>query len=90
MEVKLIADHRRQMGFAIDGAIMAMMMKGGNFQIESEIPEDAEYMGVTYMVDRDQYWLKFRHDSFEPIEPGCMIPVLVDAVQITEVMEDVL
>ena len=88
MDVKLVADYRHQMGFAIDGAILAMMMKGGTFQIDSEIPEDAEYMGVTYMADRDQYWIKFQHNSFDPLPHGGCIPVRTDGIQVIQITED--
>ena len=84
----IIADARREMGYVIDAGIMAHLLKGGTFYVESSIPKDAQLVSVSFDINRNAFRVQFRHESFPIITEGDFVPVQSDAIHVIENMDE--
>ena len=85
----IIADVRREMGYVVDAGIMAHLLKGGTFEVESAIPKDAQLVSVSFDINRNAFLVQFRHESFPIITEGDFVPVQHDGIHIIENLDEV-
>ena len=38
------------------------------------VPKDSEFIGATYLFNRDIFQLAFEHESFDEVDVGCLAP----------------
>ena len=66
---------RRRIYTISQEAIVALLRTGHRLEVVRGAPDDAQVVGVNWMPELGSFGICLRHDSFDPVEPGCLIPI---------------
>jgi len=75
---------RKQIGIAIDLNVLAQMLFGGKFKIDSRLPKTAEFRWMSHDNFKDRIIMVFEDESFGNVPMGDTIPIYRDMIVVTK------